>query len=110
MLEWAAHGGAGVTVLGGIQETFRCTEGCGLVGNIGNKGKLDWIILEVFSNLGDPMILWIYTGENTGWVSYTITTFLWVWETVVPGHLKNSTGKEGIPFPTNTIVLWMSRK
>ncbi len=35
-LEWAAQGGGGVTVLGGLQETWRCgTEGCGLVGIIG---------------------------------------------------------------------------
>jgi len=32
MLEWAAEGGGGVTVPGGVQETFRCcTEGHGLV-------------------------------------------------------------------------------
>ena len=34
----AARGGVGVTVPGGVQETFRCcTEGCGLVGNIGGR-------------------------------------------------------------------------
>ena len=32
-LEWAAQGGGGVTICGGVQETFRhCTEGNGLVG------------------------------------------------------------------------------
>ena len=32
-LEWAAHGGSGVTVPRGVQETFRCgTKGHGLVG------------------------------------------------------------------------------
>ena len=31
--EWTAHGGGGVTVPGGVQETFRCCiEGCGLAG------------------------------------------------------------------------------
>lgn len=33
MLGWAAHGGGGVTIPGGVQEAFRCcTEGYGLVG------------------------------------------------------------------------------
>jgi len=37
-LEWAAWGGGGVTVPGGVQEPFRCcTEGRSLVGNIGNR-------------------------------------------------------------------------
>ena len=36
MLEWAAWGGGGVTIPGGVQETFSCcTEGHGLVDNIG---------------------------------------------------------------------------
>ena len=38
MLEWAAQGGGGVTDSGGVQETCRCcTEGHGLVGNIGDR-------------------------------------------------------------------------
>ena len=38
MLEWAPQGGSGVTITGGVQETFRCcTEGHGLVGNIGDR-------------------------------------------------------------------------
>ena len=31
-MEWAAQAGSGVTVLGGVQEMFRCTEGHGLMG------------------------------------------------------------------------------
>ena len=38
MLEWAVRGGGGVTIPGGVQETFRCcTEGRGLVGNTGDR-------------------------------------------------------------------------
>ena len=38
MLEWAAQGGGGVAVPGGVQETFKCLiEGHGLVGNIGDR-------------------------------------------------------------------------
>ena len=38
MLEKAAQGGGGVTIPGGAQETFSCcTEGRGLVGDIGDK-------------------------------------------------------------------------
>ena len=59
MLEWAAQGGGGVTDCGGVQETFRCcTEGHGLIGNwkLETGGWVDWMVLEVFSNLGDSMI------------------------------------------------------
>mgnify|MGYP001856486390 CR=1 FL=1 len=31
MLEWDAQGAGGITVPGGVQEMFRCTEGHGLV-------------------------------------------------------------------------------
>lgn len=52
----AAQGGGRVTVPGGVQETFICcTKECGLVGNI--DGQQDWMILEIFSNLGDSVIL-----------------------------------------------------
>ena len=38
MLAKAAQGGGGVTIPGGAQEKFRCcTEGHGLVGNIGDR-------------------------------------------------------------------------
>ena len=48
---------------GGVQEPCRCgTEGHGLVGMVGMShdemmGQLDSMILEVFSNLNDAMIL-----------------------------------------------------
>jgi len=37
VLKGAAQGGGGVTIPGGIQEPFRCTEGRGLVVNIGGR-------------------------------------------------------------------------
>ena len=37
-LDWAAQGGGGVTVSGGVQETFRCcTKEHSLVGDIGDR-------------------------------------------------------------------------
>jgi len=59
VLEWAAQERGGVTVCGGVQEAFRCcTEGHSLVRKILLVGgQLDWMILEVFSNLGDCVIL-----------------------------------------------------
>ena len=52
MLEWDAQGGGGVTVPGGVQGTFRhCTEGRGLVGNIGDR----WMIgLDDLGGLFQP--------------------------------------------------------
>mgnify|MGYP001855807810 CR=1 FL=1 len=57
-MEGAAQGGTGVTVSESIQETFRCyTRGRGLVEEILVVGGwLDWMISEVFSNLGDSMV------------------------------------------------------
>ena len=58
-----AQGSGGVTVPGGVQGPCRCgTEGHGLVGMVGMShdemmGQLDSMILEVFSNLNDAMIL-----------------------------------------------------
>ena len=47
------HRELAVTILGGVQEMFRCgTEGHGLVGS---GGQLDWMTLEVFSNLNDSV-------------------------------------------------------
>jgi len=38
VLEWAAQRGGGVISPGDVQEKFRCcTEGCGLVGNTGDR-------------------------------------------------------------------------
>ena len=43
MLERAAKGGGGISVPGGVQETFRCCmEGCGLVGNVGDR----WMVRQ----------------------------------------------------------------
>ena len=52
MLEQAAHGGAGVTVSGSVQETFTCcTEGHGLVENVGDR----WMVgLDDFRGLLQP--------------------------------------------------------
>ena len=56
-LGWAAQGGGGVTVLGGIPELWGCgTEGRGQWARWGGLG-LDLGISEVFSNLTDSMIL-----------------------------------------------------
>lgn len=46
---------------GGVQITFRCcTVGRGLVGNTEKilliSVQLDWMILQIFSNVGDSMI------------------------------------------------------
>ena len=47
MLEKAAQGGGGVTIPGGAQEKFRCcTEGHGLVGNIGDMNMVGLDYLE----------------------------------------------------------------
>jgi len=49
----AAQGAGAVTVPGGVQETQRCgTEGRGQWAR-----GLNWMVLEVFSNLHDTMIL-----------------------------------------------------
>ena len=54
----AAQGGGGVTAPGGVQEAWRCgTEGCGQWVILVVGGQLDYMILEVFSNLNDSMIL-----------------------------------------------------
>ena len=37
MLQHAAQGSGGVTIPGDAQEVSRCTEGCGLLGNIGDR-------------------------------------------------------------------------
>ena len=52
MLEWAAQGYGGVTVPGGVQETFRhCTEGRVLLGNIGDM----WTVgLDDLGGLFEP--------------------------------------------------------
>ena len=50
-LEWAAQGDGGVTIPGGVQETFRCSEGHGLVGDIGGR----WMVgLDGLGGLSQP--------------------------------------------------------
>ena len=57
-LEWAAQGGGGVANPAGVQEKGRCcTERHGLVETLVMGGWLDWMILEVFYNLGDSITL-----------------------------------------------------
>jgi len=64
-LKRAPKGGGEVTVLGVVQEAFRCcTKGRCLVEKIlVVGGRLDWMILEIFSNLGDSVI----TGGGTSY-------------------------------------------
>ena len=58
VLAWAAQGGGGVTVPGDAQEPWRCgTEGRVLVATLMGSEMLDYVTLEVFSNLNDSMIL-----------------------------------------------------
>ena len=47
-----------------VQETFRCcTQGHGLVGNIGERWTVGLDVFEVFSNLGDSTILGFYVAD-----------------------------------------------
>ena len=63
-LAQAAQGG-GVTIPEGVQETWRCgTEGPGLVVMAVMDWWLDWMILEIFSNLNDSMILFFDEIKN----------------------------------------------
>ena len=57
MLAEAAQGGGGVTVPGGAPGLCRCgTEGRGQWARRGGL-RSEWVILEVFSNLNDSVIL-----------------------------------------------------
>ena len=57
-LAQAAQGGGEVTVPGGVHEPWGCgTEGRGQQALVGVRGRLDYMILEVFSNLSNSMIL-----------------------------------------------------
>jgi len=64
--EWplaqAAQGSGGVTVPGGVPEPWRCgTEGCAQQAALVVGGRLDWVILEVSSNLSDSLIIFSST-------------------------------------------------
>jgi len=55
-LEQADQGSGGVTIPGGIQKACRCaTSGHGLAGIMVLGWRLDFMILEVFSDLNDYM-------------------------------------------------------
>jgi len=57
-LAQAAQGDGGLTVPGGVQETWRCgTEGHSIVFMVGRGLRLDLMTLGVFSNLSDFMNL-----------------------------------------------------
>jgi len=57
-LEQAAQEGGWVPIPGGVPKTCRCgTLGHGLAGMVVMGQWLDWMILEVFSNLNDSMVL-----------------------------------------------------
>jgi len=57
-LDHAAQGGGGVPIPGGVQKTCSCgTWGHGLAGTVVLGGWLDLMILEVFSNCNDSVIL-----------------------------------------------------
>ena len=57
-MEQAAQVGGGVTIPGGVQGTFGCcTEGRGLVGNIGGRWMVGLGDLRGLSNLGNSVIL-----------------------------------------------------
>ena len=64
MLEWAAQGGDGVTIPGGVQETFRCCSGGhGLRGNINDR----WMIrLDDLGGLFQP---WCFCDSKQNPVS-----------------------------------------
>ena len=59
-MEQAAPGGDGVTIPGGVQEVCRYgTEEHGLVSMMRMGWWLDLMILVVFSNFNDSVILWL---------------------------------------------------
>jgi len=57
-LEQAAQGSGGVPISGGVQKTCSGTSGHGSADMVVLGWWLDLMILEVFSNLNDSMILW----------------------------------------------------
>ena len=60
-MEQAAQGSGGVPIPGGVQKMCRHgTLGHGLVGVVMLGWQLDLMILEVFSNLNDSVMLWFH--------------------------------------------------
>jgi len=63
-LEQAAQGGGGVANTGGVQKMCRCgTSGCGLADMVVLVSWFDFMILEVFSNLNDSMIISFFASK-----------------------------------------------
>jgi len=76
--EQAAQGSGGVIIPGGVQKTCRCgTSGHGLAGMVVLGGQLDLMILEVFSNLNDFMILFYdFTPVSASLIALGSSSFL----------------------------------
>ena len=65
MLEQAAQVGGRVTIPGVVQKTCRYgTSGHGLADMMVLGWRLDFMILEVFSNINESVILW---KQETSW-------------------------------------------
>jgi len=74
-LEQAAQGSGGITIPGGVQKMCRSgSSGHGWAGMVVLGWRLDLMILEVFSNLNDSMILQLHTVTTdppSGWPTDT---------------------------------------
>jgi len=89
-LEQAGQGSGGVPIPGGVQNTCRCgTSGHGLAGIVLLGWQLDFMILEVISNLNDSIILWFY--DRSVYVS------IWEWRQWC-NLQKWNTGIQGFSF------------
>ena len=104
----AAQGGGWVTITGGVQKTCRCgTSGYGLVGMVLLGWWLDFMILEVFSNL------WIYdllVVENAHalWLAYSKVRLLRCADKPYGFWSAQKVGTVHLGFPCRHI-LWLFR-
>jgi len=65
ILQQTAQGSGGITIPGGVQTMCRySTSGCGLAGLMVLGWQFGLMILEVFSNLNDSMILRLYDSSE----------------------------------------------